>query len=636
MKHLIKTITCCLLLLPLGCDMPSASRLAYRTSAKNESTLQLQTKPAQTLQQISTQSQWTPQMEAEFQQRAKQVITQLAGKNYGTTSFESEKRSYPKAMIDFLAGNREKSKDFLEAEDADAQSHSHTLGIDFYSSFTLKGQVRKYFYFGEYLDPAYRQRMKQAMQLLTAEDPLKRRFPNRRKFWASSTDNCDTWVDCRNTDNLKAMRNSAVYLFAEETENEATRQAYKQRIRRNIGTLYQIGQGEWDSENYLGHTITAYLNLYDFAKDKEVKSLAKAGLDWLLASGALKYWRGGFGGPTKRDYGKGNCVWCALSTHELGLYFNDSPIEDPKPSPDLVHVITSSYRPHPAIVALAKKQFSKPVELLNSKPTYENWKQGNDTAPQFHETLYFGNTFQIGTLAKGSGGDWNGFKMMAFNQDRGVDYFIAGTGTNPKKISTSTVGGDNIAQYRNLVIFLNDKQETPFQFFLPKSVKIETKNNITFIGYEKTWLALTPINLDIEGINATKTSEISKDYPKDQILTATGTGNDYSGFALEIGEKQTHGNFEQFKSSVLAKSRLDKNQINNGLVEYQGVAGKVKLQHQSIDLPKVWRNGNLHDWKNHFAVYQNAAGEKTPIHQGWKEGEIHIEAGGYKFQGKLK
>ena len=623
----LKTISLCLLFLPLGCT---------RTPGENQSQPQLQTKSEKSFDLKSNKNQWTPKMEAEFQQRAKKVIAQLAGKKYGTTAFESEKRSYPKAMIDFLGGNREKSIAFLQAEDADAKSHSHTLGIDFYSSFTLKGQVRKYFYFGKYLSPAYRQRMKQAMKLLTEEDPLKRRFPNRRQFWARSTDNCDTWVDCRNTDNLKAMRNVAVYLFAEETGNEATRKIYKQRIRRNISTLYQIGQGEWDSETYLGHTITAYLNLYDFAKDKEVKSLAKAGLDWLFASGAMKYWRGGFGGPSKRDYGKGNCVWCSLASHELGFYFDDSPIEDPKPSPDLVHLITSSYRPHPAIIALAKKQFSKPVELLNSKPTYENWKPGNDIAPQFHETLYFGNTFQLGTLAKASGGDWNGFKMMAFNSQRGVDYFIAATGTNPNKISTSSVGGDNIAQYRNLVIFLNDREEVPFQFFLPKSAKIETKNNVTFIRYEKTWLALTPINLNIEGINATKTSKISKIYPKDQILTATGTGNSYSGFALEIGEKQNQVNFQQFQSSVLANSRLDINQINDGVVEYRGVVGKVKLQHQPLELPKVWRNGNLHDWKNHFPLYQNATGEKTPIYQGWKKGKLEIQAGGYNFITNLK
>ncbi len=170
-------------------------------------------------------------MNLEFQQRSKEVVAKLAGSNYGTTAFESEKKSYPKAMIDFLAGNKQKAIAssgacaiaFLQAEDADAQSHSHTLGIDFYSSFTLKQQVRKYFYFGKYLDPAYRDRMKKAMKIFTEFDPLDKHFPTPRKFWANSIDNCNTWVDCRNTDNLKAMREVAVYLFAEETGNQETR-----------------------------------------------------------------------------------------------------------------------------------------------------------------------------------------------------------------------------------------------------------------------------------------------------------------------------------------------------------------------------------------------------------------------------
>ncbi|KYC42964.1 hypothetical protein WA1_12720 [Scytonema hofmannii PCC 7110] len=569
-------------------------------------------------------------MEKEFQLRSREVLTKFTDSKYGTTSFESEKRSYPKAMIGFLAGNREKAISFLQSEDADAKSHAHTLGIDFYSGFTLKGQVRKYFYFGKYLDPSYRQRMKRAMKVWTEVDPLTRRFPNRRQFWANSTDNCDTWVDCRNTDNLKAMREISVYLFAEETRNEATRKLYKERIRRNVRTLYQIGQGEWDSENYLGHAISTYVNLYDFAKDPEVKSLAKSALDWFLMSGAVKYWRGGFGGPSKRDYNQGNCVWCSLATHELGLYFGDSPLADPNPSPDLVHLITSTYRPPSAVVSLARKQFQKPLELLNSKPTYENWKPGGDAAPEFHETLYFGNTFQIGTLAQGSGGDWNGFKMMAFNSTRGVDYFIAATGTDPTQISSSSIGGDRIAQYRNLIIWLNDKPKAPFQFFLPKSVKLETKKGITFIGYEKTWLALTPIHLNIEGISSTATEKILKKYPDNQILTAIGN-NKFSGFALEIGEKETYGNWDKFQQSVLNKSRLDLSEIGNKSVEYKGVLGKVKLQHQSQGLPKVWRNGNFHDWRNHYAVYQNAQGKKIPIYQGWKQGTLEVTAGGYKF-----
>ncbi|MEH2031856.1 MAG: hypothetical protein V7K67_19750 [Nostoc sp.] len=575
-------------------------------------------------------------MEAEFQQRSQAAITQLAGKHYGNTAFENEKRSYPRAMIDILAGNREQAIAFLQSEDADADRNAHTLGIDFYSGFTLKEQVRKYFYFGKYLDPKYRQRMKEAMGILTQKDPLTRTFPQPRKFWEQSTDNCNTWVDCRNTDNLRAMREVAVYLFAEETGNEETRKIYKERIRRNVRTLYQIGQGEWDSENYLGHAVTTYVNLYDFAQDREVKSLAKSALDWFFTSGALKYWRGGFGGPSKRDYNLGNCVWCSLATHELGLYFDDSPLPDPKPDSDEVHLFTSSYRPPIAVVALARKQFKKPVELLNSKPTYENWKPGGDKAPQFHETLYFGNSFQLGTLAQGSGGDWNGFKLMAFNQKRGVDYFIVSTGTDPTQISTSSIGGDNIAQYRNLLIWLNDKPKAPFQFFLPKSAKLETHNGVTFIRYEKTWLALTPINLLLEGINTTATQKIHSRYPDDQILTAVGTGKTVAGFALEVGEQETYGSWEQFQQSIVNKSLLNLKQVNRGVVEYQGVFGQVKLQYQGSGLPKVWRNGHYHDWQKHFAVYQSTDGNKIPIDQGWKEGKLRVEAGGYQFQNQSK
>ncbi len=579
--------------------------------------------------QVQAENQWTPQMEAEFQQRAKNVITKTAGSNYGNTSQENEKRSYPKAMIDFLAGNRQKAIAFLQSEDAEAKSHAHTLGIDFYSGFTLKGQVRKYFYFGKYLDQSYRQRMKDAMRIFTEVDPLTRHFPNRNQFWPQ--DNCDSWVDCRNTDNLRAMREVAVYLFAEETGNEATRKIYFERISRNVRTLYQIGQGEWDSENYLEHAVTTYVDLYDFAKDSEVRSLAKAALDWFFTSGSLKYWHGGFGGPSKRDYSMGNCVWCSLATHELGLYFADSPVSDPHPSPDSVHLITSSYRPPLAAIALARKQFPKLLELLNSKPTYENWLSGNDAAPQFYETLYFGYTFQLGTLIQGSGGDWNGFKMMAFNQQRGVDYFIAATGTDPTKISTSSIGGDNVAQYRNLVIWLNNKPLAPFQFFLPKSAQIESISGVTFIRYEKTWLALLPIHIKIEGINPVATEKIREHYPNEQILT--GVGNEgLSGFALEVGEQQTHGSWNKFQQSVLHKSRLNLNQLNDGIVEFSGIVGKLKLQYQAQGLPKVWRNGNFHQWQNHYAIYQNAQGGKPPIYEGWKQGKLEIVAGGYRFK----
>lgn len=520
-------------------------------------------------------------------------------------------------MIDILRGNRERANAegrrsaiaFLQSDDADSSKNGHILGFDFYSGFTLKGQIRKYFGFGQFLSPSYRLRMRDAMRIFTKVDPLTKHFSEPRKFWERSTDNCTTWIDCRNTDNLRAMRDTSAYLMAEEAKNEGTRQIYKKRIRDRVRSLYEIGQGEWDSETYLGHTITSYVNLYDFAKDLEVKATAKSALDWFFITGALKYWRGGFGGPSKRDNSGGNCAWCSGASRALGLYFGDSPVKDTTKDSDLIHLITSSYRPPLAAVALARKQFTKPLELLNSKPTYENWKPGGDERPQFHETLYFGHTFQLGTLAQGSGGDWNGFKLMAYNSRRGVDYFIAASGTN-SKISTSSAGNNAVGQYQNVVIWLNDKP-VPFQFFLPKSATVEFLRGKLFIRLEKTWLAIAPINLEF---GATKDAV---NYPDDQILTATATGRDISGFTLEIGEAESYGSWEQFKRSVLLNSKL---KINDRTAEYIS-SKKIRVQHQGRELPKVWRNGKLHDWGNHFDVYQS---DKPLIHQGWKSKSLNL------------
>ena len=588
------------------------------------------------------QNPWSPELEVAFQQRANEAIHKLSGrKSYGNTAFENEKRSYPLAMADFFAGNRDRALDFLQQEDDDAEGNAHTLGIDLYSSFTLKGQMRKYFFFGQYLDPGYKQRMYAAARIWTEVDPLSRHLPHQRQFYAGSKDRCSTWVDCRNTDNLRAMRETSVYLMAEETGNKATRQLYKQRLQRYVWALYNIGMGEWDSENYHGHNITAYVNLYDFAKDPEVRLLGKAALDWFYAAGALKYWRGGFGGPSKRDYNEGNQVWKAKATSELGLYFGDSPQSNPAPYHDLVHLVSSHYRPPEAVIALARRQFPKPIELLNAKPTYETWLPGGEDAPAFYETLYFGHSFQMGTLPQGSGGDWNGFKLMAFNACRGVDYLVASTGKNPACMSTQSIGGDNIAQYRNLVLWLNCKGihckgEVPFQFFLPKTVEWRSWQDMVFLQYEQTWLVLHPINLTFTGIDDDATEKIATLYPDDQIATAWGTGS-FSGFALEVGEAETHGSFEQFQDRVLSSARLDLQQLDRGIALYQGTTGEmVKLQYQQGGgLPRVWRNGVLVEWRDRTQLYQPADGSQTPISLGWKQGKLQVEAGGKRFVGQL-
>uniref|UniRef100_A0A7C4QKT9 Uncharacterized protein n=1 Tax=Schlesneria paludicola TaxID=360056 RepID=A0A7C4QKT9_9PLAN len=96
----------------------------------------------------------------------------------GQTYFENEKRAYGFLMAHVLAGDRLAAIRELQREDAQArQWHAHTGGIDFYACFTLKHQMRKYFLFGDQLDPAYKKRMFDGAKIWTERDPLRRPHP---------------------------------------------------------------------------------------------------------------------------------------------------------------------------------------------------------------------------------------------------------------------------------------------------------------------------------------------------------------------------------------------------------------------------------------------------------------------------
>ena len=579
---------------------------------------------------------WTPELEAEFQQRAKQVINHFArAESYGNLWGENEKRAYPMAMFDFLAGNRQKALDFLQQDDPQKREQAHTDYIDYYFSFTLKGQIRKYFLLGKYLDPVYRQRMYNAAKIWTETDPLQRPHPIHGTGPGTGNDWSITrrglWVDGRNTDNLRAMRETSVYLMAEETGNEATRQIYKSKIKRYVSALYNIGMGEWDSEVYHGHTFAPYLNLYDFAQDTEVKQWAKMALDWLSMAASVKYYRGGWGSPVKRDYGGSNGVMRSDSARTFWLYFGDTPVPNNRPELDSLYLITSRYRPPLAVMELARKNFNKPVEILASKPLYENWKPGNNQSPGYWETQFIGASYQMGSLAGTfPDGDVAPFKLMAFNQHKGVDFFVANTGKNGVKPGKNP--GDEIGQYRNLLIWLRPADQA-FFWQLPKTAKVEKDDNIWFIQLEKTWLALRLINL-----SSPEMIEIpNSPYPDDNTYQALPTGNNYAGFALEVGEAATQGSYENFKSIFKQKSQVNLTQINQGSLLFKGSQGQsLQFTYNQINLlPMLIRNGQKHDWSKNFALYNSLSRDNSPVSLPWKKGKLTVKAGKYQFSNAL-
>ncbi len=597
---------------------------------------------------------WPAEWERGFQERARHVIAgQASERSRGNTYFENEKRYYGYLMAHVLGGKPEAGLKGLQGEDHAAKSwHKHTAGIDYFACFTLKHQVRKYFYFGDLLREDYRKRMVRGAKAWTEKDPMRRPHHAYKKASGWTPEAKNSWVDIRTTENLSMMRWVAVYLFAEKTGNRDTAAKYKEHFRTYAKSLYRIGMGEWDSENYIGHTMTPLHNLYDFAKDPEVRAMAKACLDWLYTAAAVKYWRGGFNGPTKRDY---NHVqpFCPAAAH-CWVLFGDAPHPNTHWESDEVHVITSAYRPPPAVMNLARKRFDRPVEIFASKAAYSAPQTGKYGQPEYHETHYFGRTFQMGSLAEGTstdGGDVSGWKLLAFDSERGVADIQCVPGPDPThpgspQYAKGKVAGPNrVGQMGNLAVWLVADGDAPWRWVLPAKVGVERVGGVTFLRCEKTWIALHPLNATIRGVDdelteaihfKTKGDKKTPRWPDHKVVAGKGSGGRFCGVAVEVGEGTP---YEAFKKAVLANSKLDVSAIDKGAAKLTSCDGRgLRVQYaDTLAGFKVWRHGREHDWADHGrTVYTDAdRGADGLIHQEWLGGTLTVRAGGAVFTGTV-
>lgn len=592
---------------------------------------------------------WNETYEREFQARVDWVIRHTARpKGYGGTFFENEKRAYGWAMLSVLGGYEKEGIAFLESEDADAARwHQGTEGIDFFPAFTLKHQVRKYFYFGPWLTPAYKERMFRGAKKFTEVDPLGRPHPAFTNASGWGPDAKNSWVDVRETDNLKLMRETSIFLFAEETGNEKVRDLYRQRIQEQIVAMYWVGMGEWDSENYMGHTVAPLVNLYDFARDPDVKLLAKAALDRAAFNLATKYWRGGYNGPSRRDYGHpypfgGSAAMIAW------LWFGGSPQMPSEFESDEAEFITSGYRPPAAIVEFARRNFARPATLLSVKPDGTPWKNLEQVQPRFFETQYYGAHFQFGTLRQGTEApDINGFKILVEHPSRGADTIMAAPCSDPLLLASPRYTENVLAphsavgHYDQQAIYVTEESDHPYQLLIPNDAKVEHRQEITFVDCDQVTLAILPLNVTPFAENEEATAKIQFDGKSDgtktprwnnsRILTAKRNGPGAYGFVIEIADS----NREEFKTTALKIKPTTDELAVRGAVNFTGTSGKrMRLQWGNVaHAVRVWNDGRERDWKSppELACYHCLP--ENLAEQSWKlDGVMKVKAGGYEFQ----
>ncbi|MDX1926852.1 MAG: hypothetical protein SFV81_10050 [Pirellulaceae bacterium] len=587
---------------------------------------------------------WPAELEREFQQRAHAVIAAQSRdtKPSVNTYFENEKRSYGFLMAHVLGGNREVALKHLQAQDHQhEQWHAETKGVDYFACFTLKHQMRKYFYFGDLLEPEYRQTMFVGAKRWTEIDPLRRphyAYEANKSGWGPDARN--SWVDVRSTENLWLMRTSSVYLMAEETGNLETAKHYRQQLLEYTKTLYRVGIGEWDSENYLGHSIAPLLNLYDFARDLEVRTAAKACLDFNAAAGALKYWRGGFNGPTKRDYNHAQ-PFGGSAANSLWIWFGDHPHGKASNwESDEVHQITSAYRPPLAVVNLARKRFQRPVEVFAAKPAYEATTGfESESLPEYSETQYIAHTYQLGSLTGGTsidGDDVNGFKMLVYDDEQGAVALHAIPGNKPElpgspMYKQGVVSAPNrVAQHGNLALWLVRDGKSPWMWVVPASVEVDRRDEVTILKCDKTWVAIRPLGATNLEFNQDLTTQLEQNknsnFAGHKVLSCHGRSQEFCGLLVEVGEPESHVSYDKFVEAVTLAAP-ETHELDRGRVSYTAANGRsVAIEWHDAPLQLgVWRNGERRDLSN-LALY-----ESTILKSAWGSGELTITTDGASF-----
>ncbi|MCC5845525.1 MAG: hypothetical protein JJU05_14855 [Verrucomicrobia bacterium] len=643
--------------------------------------------------------------EAAYWERANHVIRHFEGQIGVNTTQEREKDTFPRTMYNYLLGSHDAVIEALQTPDRQGGTdHRWTKGIDYYWSFTLKGQMRKYFFFGPALDPEYRQTMFDGAKRWTAEDPrpsfelvrsltggdpvvretalrmleqfreniaqlpddaidgvVRDEFDGEdlgddpekwTAWWRQYSDQGwqiyedlerlanphphplhgvgtgpvggrwdpevrGTRADARNTDNLRAMRDISVYLMAEETGNDTVRRLYKNKLKNFVVALYRNHHGEWDSENYLHHTMAPFHNLYDFARDEEVVALAKAALDYLYTSAAIKYYRGEAVAPTKRTGGGLNSyVW---------LRFGDRPDPVSRPYYDLFHPITSGYRPPLATLRIGQGRFPRPAEMINTKPTYSFWLPGQGDRPETWETVFYGKSYYMGSaVSRSPQGDVRAFDLAMDRSGGGARLFQANSGNRINGLRP----GDQIGQFRNALIWLRRDDRADFIFNVPGEVKVETESGIWFLEHDKTYLAIHPLNLPGDAVRPVREASGG-------TVTVRTRQNEgaYAGFALLAADAEDFKDAAAFREAVLASAEFDLSGLKEGRVRLQAVEGHtLTLQWQSDDnRPHIERDGEHCDWDTHFDLFR-PMDDNAPVSAAWEDGTLTIDAGDAFFR----
>jgi hypothetical protein len=412
------------------------------------------------------------------------------------------------------------------------------------------------------------------------------------------------------TENHLAMWRTSGYLFAQEA-GDARRMAEAARwIVEYSDQLFAVGKGEWDSSTYVAFDVASWLNVADFARDPAIRARARAVVDLLAASMALKWVDGGFAGAEKRGFSGGTHE--SIGAFLAWLWFDASaaPPRDGFFRGNAIYSVIpalSAYRPSSATLALARKGgWTAPERYRIARPNY-----AMTHGSQAREVVFATPDWVVGSSVSSPIGGWGGgdtqetmWKFVATGAPDGDAWVIAGAGASYARRSRHSGEGrgpwDQVAQHDDVVIQMTrvpenadrltanalalfgewrrsgnaDKvswaapSQEPWAYTrLPEDATVVEADGVLFVDLGgRAFAAVRPLN----GRYAWVEEGIREGT---RVARTDGARGEVVGWAYEFGSARTDGDFEAFRAAVRSRSRLDVSRIADGTVGYVGRRG---------------------------------------------------------------
>lgn len=439
------------------------------------------------------------------------------------------------------------------------------------------------------------------------------------------TDSYNAWT-CEGTENHLNMSRTSAYLFAEIMDREEDRypdaKVYRREMKKWIleftRMAYRNGTSEFNASTCGAYNIIGYLNLYDFAEDKDVRAVARAMLDYYAAELALSWFQGmtsgaeGRGSPSEKSLIH-ESEWIAwlwfggITEARAKKLFENNSGKEPLQA---VHAATSAYRPPEAIQRLSFIKNSQPSWYENSKPLYYSQEQ------RMRDFLFLCSSYSLGSIMD----PYGAYASSAFkNTSWKLVSEVAPGIVHPQMV---TGGGcyyedrngmvrnpyTQLAQYKNVLVMLNllpdnytaidHTMETFFHSWAKKweldfvqrfsaldpkitevgnpvkMLKRDTGNiypnacyirypttvtdtmisGVLFIRLDRSYLAIRSVNLNSP---VREKMGIVRDYNVPGALC---------GLVLEAGEARDFLNFEEFILKMLSSTSVNKTPDEKGVV----------------------------------------------------------------------